>query len=437
MLIASISIFLSIVYAALLLRYRYGWHALPEWHIPEGWKPATRVSVIIPARNEAANIGACLDSIVAGSYPADLLEIVVVDDCSDDGTAMSVSQLSESLKLSEISSPRIALLQLADFIRPGEFVLSHKKRAIEIGIGHASGELIVTTDADCIAPKDWLRLVVSRFNPTPDPSPEGRGDVEDTVECFATNDTERSTVSSTSPLPVGEGSGVGLLAAPVAFHREQNLLQRFQSLDFLGLMGITGAGIHLGWQRMGNGANLAYPRAVFESVGGFAGNKNRASGDDMFLIQKIAARWPRSVFFLKNPGATVLTDAKPGWRSFLQQRLRWGTKNAALPEWPVRLALLTVFLFCWSILINSVLAALSAGGIVTSDVNFFAILLFQLAAKALSDYIFLREMCRFFSREDLLRWFVPSFFLHTLYIPLLGTASLFFKKYEWKGRQVN
>jgi len=55
--------------------------------------------------------------------------------------------------------------------------------------------------------------------------------------------------------------------------------------------------------------------------------------------------------------------------------------------------------------------------------------------KAFFDYIFLREMCRFFKREDLLRWFVPSFFLHTLYVPLVGTASLFLRKYEWKGRR--
>lgn len=259
-------------------------------------------------------------------------------------------------------------------------------------------------------------------NPTPSPSPNGRGVRDNITEKLA------------SPLPSGEGPGVGLLAAPVAFHREQNLLQRFQSLDFLGLMGITGAGIRLGFQRMGNGANLAYSKAVFEAVGGFAGNDNVASGDDMFLIQKVAARWPGSVFFLKNPAATVLTEAPASWRSFLQQRLRWGTKNAALPEWPVRLVLLAVFLFCSSILINSVLAFLALIGFLSNSILLLTILLGQILVKAAFDYVFLREMCYFFNRKDLMRWFIPSFFLHILYVSLLGAASIFFRKYEWKGR---
>lgn len=389
MLFGIFSIGLLFTYVLLLGRYLYGWRALPGWRIPPEWKPNTRISVLIPARNEAANIRACLLSILEVSYPAHLLEIIVVDDHSGDGTAEVVRQFSGDFNLSENSAPALVLLSLAGHLKPDEVVRSFKKKALEIGIARAKGDLIVTTDADCIAPKDWLLLVTSVFE---------------------------------------EKKEVKILASPVAFHREYNLLQRFQSLDFLGLIGITGAGIQLGRQRMGNGANLAYPKAAFEAIGGFTGNEHRASGDDMFLIQKVAAQWPGSVFFLKTPAAAVLTEAKADWRSFFQQRLRWGTKNAALPEWPVRLALLAVFLFCWSIWLN--LFRWNAPG-------FVLLAVFQLLVKAIADYAFLREMCRFFKREDLLRWFVPSFFLHTLYIPLVGTASLFVKKYEWKERMVD
>ena len=422
MALLTVSVFLSIVYAGIMLTYLYGWRALPEWQIPESWEPVTKVSVVIPARNEAANIGTCLNSILGGSYPLDLLEIIVVDDFSEDVTTETVGswQLAVGSRQLAVEKPGLLLIRLADLLPKEARLSANKKKAIEIGIAHATGELIVTTDADCVAPVDWLRLVVSRFTPTPGPSPNGRG-VRDNI-----------TGKLTSPLSSGEGPGV--LAAPVAFHREQNLLQRFQSLDFLGLMGITGAGIRLGFQRMGNGANLAYSKAAFEAVGGFAGNDNLASGDDMFLIQKVAARWPGSVFFLKNSAATVLTEAPPSWRSFLQQRLRWGTKNEALPEWPVRLVLLAVLLFCSSILINSVLAFLALIGFLSNSM-LLTILLVQILVKAAFDYVFLREMCCFFNRKDLLRWFVPSFFLHILYVALLGTASIFFRKYEWKGRQ--
>ncbi|MBX2891050.1 MAG: glycosyltransferase [Saprospiraceae bacterium] len=378
-----VSAFLAIAYAGLLLLYRHGWRALPEWH-SNNWVPSERVSVVVPARNEAANIKACLQSIAEGSYPTHLLEIIVVDDHSDDDTASIVQQFSAQHPLLSVS-----LLPLVRFVSPETVIFSWKKKALEIGIAHASGEVIVTTDADCEVPKDWLRLLAS-----------------------------------------GLGANHKGVVAPVSFHREHNLLQHFQSLDLLGLMGIAGAGIFYGWQRMGNGANFAYRKAAFEEVGGFDGNEHLASGDDMFLLQKIAARWPGGVFFLKNPSATVFTEAKPDWRSFFQQRLRWGTKNVVLKEWPVRLALLVVFLFCWSIWLNLALSVLIFEPVLAW------VLLFQTSVKALSDFVFLREMCFFFKRMDLLRWFVPSFFLHTLYIPIVGTASLFFKKYEWKGRRV-
>ena len=49
-------------------------------------RPRPLVSIVIPCRNERAYIAACLDSILAGDYPRDRLEILVADGQSDDGT---------------------------------------------------------------------------------------------------------------------------------------------------------------------------------------------------------------------------------------------------------------------------------------------------------------------------------------------------------------
>lgn len=405
MVLAILSILLSVAYAAIMLSYLRGWRALAEWQIPPGWIPQTRVTVVIAARNEAANIAACLRSVTGGSYPHNLLEIIVVDDFSEDETAAVVDGVQQTS-----GSPFIRLVKLSGLLAPEARFSANKKKAVAIGIARAQGELIVTTDADCVVPADWLRLIVSAY----------------------------------------EAKKSGIICAPVAFRAEKNLFQRFQSLDFLGLIGITGAGIRFGFQRMGNGANLAFPKAVFEEAGGFSGNEHLASGDDMFLVQKVAESRPSGIFFLKNPGVAVLTEAQPDWRSFFQQRLRWGTKNAALPEWPVRLILLSVFLFCWTILINaawvlyaniSILFPVAGApdavvGVPANNTLPLIILLIQLLVKAVFDYTFLRGMCRYFSREDLMRWFIPSFFMHTVYIALVGAASIFSKKYEWKGRRV-
>jgi cellulose synthase/poly-beta-1,6-N-acetylglucosamine synthase-like glycosyltransferase len=383
-----IAVVLASAYAILMLRYRNGWRALPEWQIPPGWQPATQISVVIPARNEAACIEACLESVAKGSYPSNLLEIIVVDDFSDDDTAARVQYFSEH----NSRGIRVVLLQLSGMLPIADRTGANKKKAIALGVSRAGGHLIVTTDADCIAPPDWLRLIGSKF------------------------DCEKN---------------VALLAGPVVFHRERNLLQRFQSLDMMGMTGITGSGIYRGWQRMANGANLAFVRSVFYEAGGYTGNEDIASGDDMFLVQKVAAIRSGGVFFLKNPAAAILTEAKPDWASFFQQRLRWGTKNAALPEWSVKLSLLAVFLFCWNILLCGLAALLWRSPA--------CLWLFsgQLLVKAVFDCLLLAGMCRYFGRQELLRWFLPSFLLHTLYIPVLGTASLFVRKYTWKGRKVS
>lgn len=381
------SIALATLYAAIMRCYWQSWRSLPTWVLAENFVPSATISVVIPARNEAENIGECLRAIADGSYPPALLEILVVDDHSTDATAQTVAQFAENQRI------RTRLLRLADHLAPGEQVNSHKKKAIEIAVAEASGALIVTTDADCICPPDWLRLLASVF--------EKQG-----------------------------GEAVQMVAAPVLFHREKNWFQHFQSLDFAGMMSITGAGIHQRFQRMGNGANLAYRASAFRAVGGFAGADARASGDDVFLMQKIAARWPAGIFFLKNRAATVLTEAKPTLRAFVRQRIRWGSKNAASPEKRVVAILAAVFFFCWNLLLNAVLLALFPSKILV------AALLIQLTIKALSDRLLLREACQFFGREDLLRWFWPSFFAHIGYIAGVGTASQFFQNYKWKGRRV-
>lgn len=384
------SLIFAIAYAVLMRLYLYGWRLLPQQDIDVNTAPTLRMTVVIPARNEALHIRACLESILGGSYPPDLFEIIVIDDDSEDDTGPIVEVISRVFS-------QLRLLKLPNKIETGNEFNSYKKKALELAISQATGDWIVTTDADCVVPRDWL--------------------------------LGHATAAKSA----------GLVAGPVVFYRENNLLQRFQSLDFLGMMGITGAGIQLGFQRMGNGANLSYAKALFLELGGFEGNADRASGDDMFFIQKVAAKYSERIVYLKNADAAVFTDAKPDWQGFVEQRIRWGTKNSALPEWTVKAALGAVFLFCWSIIIN-VLVLLIGLNLFWLNASFcltwFELCIFQIAIKALSDYLFLRELCRYFRRTDLLRYFWPSFLIHTAYIALVGTASLFFKTYSWKGRKV-
>lgn len=373
--------FLALGYTTLLIAYRQGWRAIAPSSIPIVFVPSLRITVLIPARNEAARIAECLQAILKNHYPIHLLNIIVLDDFSTDDTLKTVAGL-------QTDYPLISAIKLADYLPAEACETANKKAAIALGVAHASGEIIACTDADCFVSKDWLTHISAAF----------------------------------------EDKKVQMVCGPVQFHRETTILQRFQSLDFMGLMGITGAGLYFGWHIMANGANLAYRKSAFEAVHGYVGNESVASGDDLFLAQKVSKKWPKSILFLKNKAASVYTEAMPNPAAFWQQRLRWGTKNAALPDWPLRLSLLWVFLFCWALL--GLFFGVLTGQI---PLQTWAICLFL---KAIADFLLLREMSDWFGRRDLMRWFLPAFILHTLYIPMVGTASIFTKKYRWKGRTV-
>lgn len=380
---------LSAAYFWIVSYFRRQWRALPEWLPPTGSIPETRITVLIPARNEEAHLGLCLESLLAQNYPPHLYEILVIDDHSTDGTVALVAS---------IRNQEVRCLSLPKGI-------NGKKQALAAGVAKARGELIVTTDADCRVPPDWLLIIASHF-------------------------VHHRSV---------------FLAGPVQLSGSRNLLQRFQSLDFMGMMLLTGAGFQSGRLLLANGANLAYPRAAFERVGGFSGVDHYASGDDVFLLRKmmsgaIAGFAPPA--FLKARTATVHTEAKSSWRDFFNQRLRWATKNRPdesglagsqalrTAAGGTLLTLALVFLLCWSILLNLLLVPFLGWPLVA----FFVV---QIGVKAMTDYGMLREAARFFQREDLLRWFWVSQVLHILYIAIVGLLGNVTRRYEWKGRRVH
>src|SRR6185295_13443010 len=79
----------AVTYALLILLSWLGWKRI-KYFEHAGSQLQTRVSIIIPARNEEKNIINCLDAIAKQSYPQQLTEIIVSDDHSDDQTTALV-----------------------------------------------------------------------------------------------------------------------------------------------------------------------------------------------------------------------------------------------------------------------------------------------------------------------------------------------------------
>ena len=172
-----------------MLQYLLNWKSIPVWEIPTDFSPQTKVTILIPARNESENIQACIQSILDQKFPTHLFEIIVIDDHSEDDTAALVQQFQ---------APNIRVLFLKDFIKNRKELQSFKKKAIEIGIENSTGDLIISTDADCIVPKNWLNYLISFYEKSADTT---------------------------------DGEKYKFIAAPVNFHEEESLFEKFQSLD--------------------------------------------------------------------------------------------------------------------------------------------------------------------------------------------------------------
>jgi cellulose synthase/poly-beta-1,6-N-acetylglucosamine synthase-like glycosyltransferase len=386
MIFLAISIFLLIAYVWLMLFYRKGWREIPDFKIANRLKENELpfISIIIAARNEEKNIGACIQSILNQTYPQHKFEIIVTDDHSTDNTVSVVTSFQNE---------NITLLHLSDFIENRE-LNSYKKKSIDTALQFAKGELIVTTDADCIVPEKWIEILAAFYE-------------------------EKSPVFVALPVKFSDP------LATDSFLKK--LFKIFQSLDFMSLQGITGASVSKKIHAMCNGANLAYEKDVFFEVGGFEGIDELASGDDMLLMHKVQKKYPHEIMFLKSKDVIVTTQPAETLREFINQRIRWASKADRYTDRKITAVLLLVYL------LNAWLLILGLSSFFYAKA--FYIFLAAVIIKTLVELLFLYPVACFFKKQKQLWWFLPAQPFHILYTVIAGWLGKF-GSYQWKGRRV-
>ncbi len=367
------SAILTFIYGCLIFSFIRGWRRL-RYFKPQPRIPQTRVSVIVAARNEEENISKTLNDLVVQEYPKELTEIIIIDDHSTDRTAEIVrSYAGKQVKLIVLNEHGA--------------LNSYKKKAIQTAIGSCTGDLIITTDADCRMGPKWLETVVNLY----------------------------------------EEKGYKMISSPVAYFEEKSFFERLQSIEFLYLIGLGASTIGNKQSSTCNGANLAYEKAAFYEVGGFKGIDDLASGDDELLLHKIAARYPDQIGFLKNREAIVYTHAKENLKSFIQQRKRWASKSTRYKNKLIIVLGVMIWLFNLSILANFI-----AGLFIPV---LLCVTLAQLVVKMLLEILFLWDVTGFAKRRSLLALIPVLNVLHVLYMVYIGIAGNS-GKYNWKGRMV-
>lgn len=364
-------------YGMLLCWYRSAWRRLSPYIPAEEKLPCTSITIIIPARNEALTIGACLQCLVEQQYPVHLLRVLVMNDDSTDDTAGVVAAFSKNYPNVQCVP---VLLDAA--------TQAHKKRAIEQGIAKATGELIVCTDADCTMGPLWLATLAKRF----------------------------------------EQGDVAFIAAPVQYHTRPTLLSVFQTLDFMTLQGISGASVSQRFHTMCNGANIAYAKSAFEAVNGFAGIDALPTGDDMLLMYKIYQQFPDGVVWLKSKDATVATQACPSWPSFFQQRIRWASKAAYFQD--KRMVVVLALVYAVNLIWLLMFFAAFFWPVGWLEVGLA--LLIKISAEA----YFLFPVAQFFDKQKWMIWFPFLQGHHIVYTVVAGWLGKF-GSYQWKGRAVS
>lgn len=220
------------------------------------------VAVIVPCYNEASTVGGTVDSLLALDYPADKLEIVLVDDGSTDGTPAAMARFS--------GNPRVRIIRKEN---GGKFT------ALNAGIASTSAEFVGCLDADSFVEPDALREI---------------------IPCFAE-------------------AKVGAVTAAMSVHAPKNMLQHMQNAEYIGGITWRHTIASVNGLYVTPGPFSFYRRTILEKVGDF---KDGHQTEDM----EMALRIQRAGFSIENaPRARVYTQAPSSVGKLVKQRTRWTT----------------------------------------------------------------------------------------------------------------
>lgn len=333
-----------------------------------------KISVIVPLRNEAGNVEQLCSSLSSQTIREEAFEIIFVDDASTDDTVSQVEKFKPE------NSRIISLPQK-------ESNIARKKKAVLSGIENAQNTIIVVTDADCVHPENWLEIIRKYFD-------------KDTA----------------------------VVAGPVDLKSGKRLFQKFQRLEFAGLI-LTGAGlIGINKPIICSAANLAYRKSVFEEVGGFETQLGFSSGDDDLFLQKVASLKKYKLKFALSRGAMVESRVKKKSGDFLEQRKRWASKYLFYENKGIVIQIILLALFYIGLIVQALLGFLLSP-------YFLYLLAISLIGKLMIEFLVLRFGAKNLYTNKIMNVFLFSELIQIPYIIYAAVAGLF-GNFRWKGERV-
>lgn len=332
-----------------------------------------KVSIVLCARNEETVLPKTLSCFELLDYPKDKLEFILVDHDSSDSTKLI---FDEFVRQHPNSSKAVTI--------PDEVQgLLGKAAPWHCGMLESTGEVILTTGADCFVPPQWVKISVSYFL------------------------TDTQIVSGPAML--------------MRNNQKNSLLDRMQNLDLLFVQGMGYAVNSLGLGGAGLANNFAIKRDAYFATGGFP-KLGFSICEDVRLSQGILKRYGlRSIQFHFDKDAIPITDPEPV-RKLPNMKLRWSMGTRRLGYGAQIVIAITFFIH----LLLPILCLLSS----------HSFLSFLILAVLLSEVIFTYSTTSLVKRKiDLvaLPLFLPYFWIYTT---VVSPWVIFRIPLNWKGLRV-
>lgn len=365
-----VTLIIACCYVFNIAVFSAGWLYLEPFS-SETINPNITVSVIIPMRNEAENIESLLYCLQNQNYPAEAFQIILVDDHSTDNSLTII----ENIKM-----PNIKVMQMQRE-RQG------KKAALQRGIEASDGKLIITTDADCVMGREWIRSYVNYYQ---------------------------------KYQPV-------MMLGPVRAQPGKSNFAKVQALEMLSLLGSTAGAAAINHHIMCNGANLAFARSVYPEIRHVYNNPGVSSGDDIFVLQELKKKYRHRIKFIKSKEVAIYTKIADSLPSFFKQRKRWVAKAPHYFDSDIIVTALIILVTNLWLLTTLFLGLLSFG---------FKNFLLLMLMKSLIDFLFLYRLSSFFGEKKLLRWFPIVQSIYFVYVSITFFLAVFIPG-TWKNRKLN
>lgn len=325
------------------------------------------VTILVPARDEEKSIGRCLESLTHQNYPSSYLQIIVINDHSMDQTVQVTG-----------AYPGVGIVDQIDGLRG-------KKAAIQKGIEMATGEVILTIDADCEVGEDWVTSMVAT---------------------------------------IGRDSSV-LVTGPVWMVPDKPVfIQKYQEIEQAALNVLTCGGVKSGLILSASGANMAYPKSLYFELDPYSDNQHVPSGDDVFFAQKVNQSGG-DVRFARQREAMVYTSPAASFSQFIRQRLRWAGKSSGYTHWPTKL-----YMAGFGVVNLSFTVLLIAG--IWYPV-FYTYLFYGLVLKFIADYLIIHTGMRWGNRPVCWQDILKASLFQVVYVVYVAVLLVVGRKEEWKG----